>query len=66
MFNVAMTCGGCSGAVTKILTKKLEEGSKFDVDLEKKLVTVTSAKTKEELLAIISKCGKETTYAGKK
>ena len=30
-YNVAMTCGGCSGAVTRILTKQLGEGEKFDV-----------------------------------
>ena len=25
-YTVAMTCGGCSGAVTRILTKQLDEG----------------------------------------
>ena len=30
-YNVAMTCGGCSGAVTRILTKQLIDGEKFDV-----------------------------------
>ena len=33
-YTVAMTCGGCSGAITRILTKKLDqEGEKFDVSL---------------------------------
>ena len=32
-YTVAMTCGGCSGAVTRILTKQLdaEKGEKFKV-----------------------------------
>ena len=30
-YNAAMTCGGCSGAITRILTKQLQEGEKFDV-----------------------------------
>ena len=33
-YNVAMTCGGCSGAVTRILTKQLGEGEKFDVNFQ--------------------------------
>jgi len=61
-FSVAMTCSGCSGAVTRILTKKLEEGSSFDVNLEGRVVSITSAKSKEDLLEILKKCGKEVTY----
>ena len=32
-YTVAMTCGGCSGAVTRILTKQLDaaNGEKFKV-----------------------------------
>ena len=30
-YTVAMTCGGCSGAITRILTKQLGDGEKFDV-----------------------------------
>ena len=30
-YNAAMTCGGCIGAITRILTKQLQEGEKFDV-----------------------------------
>ena len=30
-YNAAMTCGGCSDAITRILTKQLQEGEKFDV-----------------------------------
>jgi len=62
-FNVAMTCEGCSGAVTRILNKKLEPGSSFNVDLENKLVTITSSKSQDELFEILKKCGKEVTKA---
>jgi len=39
-FNVAMTCGGCSGAVTRILGK-IEQVEDVQADLETKIVTVT-------------------------
>jgi|LauGreSBDMM110SN_4_FD.fasta_scaffold54317_2 copper chaperone len=41
-FNVAMTCGGCSGAVTRIL-KKIEHVNEVDANLETKVVTVHCA-----------------------
>ena len=34
VYTVGMTCGGCSGAITRILTKKLnQDEEKFDVRL---------------------------------
>ena len=39
-FKVGMTCGGCSGAVTRILGK-IEGVSDIDADIENKLVKVT-------------------------
>ena len=41
-YNVAMTCGGCSGAVTRILTKQLGEGEKFDVNFQTGLGNLSS------------------------
>ncbi|XP_078481445.1 copper transport protein ATOX1-like [Ciona intestinalis] len=62
-----MTCSGCSGAVTRILTKKLTEpGSKFDVNLEAKTVTITSDLPEATLTEMLKKCGKEVTYIGSK
>ncbi|CBY10148.1 unnamed protein product [Oikopleura dioica] len=62
IYNVAMTCGGCSGAVTRILTKQLGEGEKFDVNLEAKTVKVQTARSADEMKDIIAKCGKATTF----
>ncbi|KAJ2454001.1 hypothetical protein EV183_001841 [Coemansia sp. RSA 2336] len=38
-YQVAMSCGGCSGAVTRALKNHVNE-EHFDVSLEKQLVTV--------------------------
>ncbi|KIM58911.1 hypothetical protein SCLCIDRAFT_1218263 [Scleroderma citrinum Foug A] len=62
-FNVKMTCGGCSGAVTRALDKfKREEPEKidsFDVDLDKQLVTVTAKADYGTVLERIKKTGKQ-------
>lgn len=39
VFNVQMSCGGCSGACTRIL-QKLDGVSKIDPDLETQKITV--------------------------
>ncbi|KAF9316313.1 Cytosolic copper metallochaperone [Podila horticola] len=58
VYNVTMTCSGCSGAVTRVLTK-LQGVDSFDVSLETQKVTVESATlSKEEILAVIRKTGK--------
>ena len=62
-YTVEMTCGGCSGAVTRVLTKK-EGVVKFDVSLETQKVFVETEISAEEILAILKKTGKATTYVG--
>ena len=46
-FNVAMTCGGCSGAVKRILGK-IDNVEDVDANLETKIVTVTCADEVED------------------
>ncbi|KAG1756730.1 copper chaperone taha [Suillus paluster] len=59
--NVKMTCGGCSGAVTRVLNKAKEDGlvSNFDVSLETQLVDVTGPIGEEALVEKIRKTGKQ-------
>ncbi|KAG1803819.1 copper chaperone taha [Suillus plorans] len=59
--NVKMTCGGCSGAVTRVLTKAQQEGSvsSFDVDLGTQLVNVTGPIEEAVLVEKIRRTGKE-------
>ncbi|KAJ6190121.1 hypothetical protein N7519_000142 [Penicillium mononematosum] len=58
-FNVTMTCGGCSGAVERVL-KKLEGVKTFDVSLETQTVNVTTEPTLSyvDVLEKIKKTGK--------
>ncbi|KAJ5420068.1 hypothetical protein N7465_002587 [Penicillium sp. CMV-2018d] len=58
-FNVTMTCGGCSGAVERVL-KKLEGVKTFDVSLESQTVNVTTEPTisYDDVLEKIKKTGK--------
>ncbi|CAI7582689.1 unnamed protein product [Penicillium glandicola] len=58
-FNVTMTCGGCSGAVERVL-KKLEGVKTFDVSLETQTVNVTTEPTisYDAVLEKIKKTGK--------
>ncbi|KAG8904323.1 Cytosolic copper metallochaperone [Tulasnella sp. 403] len=61
-FDVKMTCGGCSGAVTRVLNKAKTENQgvdEFEVSLEKQEVLVTGSIPYDELLAKIQKTGKE-------
>ncbi|KAL2891291.1 copper chaperone [Ceratocystis lukuohia] len=59
-FDVAMSCGGCSGAINRVLTK-LEGVKSHDVSLEKQTATVVAEPTLsyETVLATISKTGKK-------
>ncbi|CDR47450.1 CYFA0S32e00452g1_1 [Cyberlindnera fabianii] len=57
-FDVKMTCGGCSGAVTKALSRQ-SEISNLDVSLEKQSVDVTTSLSYDDVLATIKKTGKE-------
>jgi len=64
-FDVKMTCGGCSGAVTRVLEKAKAEGvSSYDVNLEKQEVVVNGSIEYDRVLEIIKKTGKEVR-AGK-
>ncbi|VDB82988.1 unnamed protein product [Peniophora sp. CBMAI 1063] len=61
-FDVKMTCGGCSGAVTRVLERAKTNGngvSSYDVSLEKQEVLVTGEIPYDDLLAMIKKTGKE-------
>eukprot|EP00554_Chaetoceros_debilis_P006523 CAMPEP_0194079100 /NCGR_PEP_ID=MMETSP0149-20130528/5339_1 /TAXON_ID=122233 /ORGANISM="Chaetoceros debilis, Strain MM31A-1" /LENGTH=71 /DNA_ID=CAMNT_0038760483 /DNA_START=81 /DNA_END=296 /DNA_ORIENTATION=+ len=52
---VGMTCGGCSGAVERILNK-MEGVSKVDANIEEKTVIVTAeGVTAEEMVEKLSK-----------
>jgi len=57
-FDVKMTCSGCSGAVTRVLSKK-EGVRSFEVNLEKQEVVVHGGIPYEDVLATIKKTGKE-------
>ena len=65
-FSVEMTCGGCSGAVTRILKKQKDNGkvSSFDVKLEEKKVFVDSDLSAEDVETILKKSGKAVAYVG--
>jgi copper chaperone len=59
-YQLKMTCTGCSGAVTRILSKNPSIAA-FNVDLEAQRVRVSTADlSKDQVLAIIQKSGKET------
>ncbi|KAJ5129222.1 Heavy metal-associated domain HMA [Penicillium bovifimosum] len=61
-FGVTMTCGGCSGAVERVL-KKLQGVKSFDVSLETQTATVTTESDLpyDTVLATIKKTGKTVT-----
>ncbi|KAF9922762.1 ATX1 antioxidant protein 1 [Linnemannia zychae] len=60
-----MSCGGCSGAVTKALSN-LEGVDKFEVSLENQKVTVESTTLSEDdILAVIQKTGKPVKVSEK-
>lgn len=63
-FTVAMTCSGCSNALTKILTRQKDKGKviDFQVSLEEKTVSVESDLGASEVEEILKKCGKAVTY----
>lgn len=51
-----MKCGGCLGAVTRIL-QALDPHARVEGDLERREVTVTSAKDEASLLTALDKAG---------
>ncbi|KAK9806575.1 hypothetical protein WJX73_003808 [Symbiochloris irregularis] len=56
---VAMACGGCEGAVKRILSKQ-EGVQDFKIDLAAQKVTVKSSLSPQQLVDIVSKSGKKT------
>ncbi|CEJ93947.1 Putative Heavy-metal-associated domain-containing protein [[Torrubiella] hemipterigena] len=61
-FNITMTCGGCSGAVDRVL-KKLEGVESYEVSLENQNAKVVTSLPYETVLAKIAKTGKKITSA---
>ncbi|GAB7348247.1 hypothetical protein MBLNU459_g6239t1 [Dothideomycetes sp. NU459] len=59
-FNITMTCGGCSGAVERVL-KKLDGVKSFDVSLDKQTANVVAAENLDytTVLEKIKKTGKK-------
>ncbi|KAF9373415.1 Cytosolic copper metallochaperone [Podila verticillata] len=63
VYDVTMTCSGCSGAVTRVLNK-LQGVDSFQVALETQKVTVESSTlSQDEILAVILKTGKAAKVA---
>ncbi|KAJ5995822.1 hypothetical protein N7481_002799 [Penicillium waksmanii] len=58
-FNISMSCGGCSGAVERVL-KKLQGVKTFDVNLESQTAKITTepSLSYDTVLATIKKTGK--------
>ncbi|RDA86468.1 hypothetical protein CP532_3619 [Ophiocordyceps camponoti-leonardi (nom. inval.)] len=61
-FNVVMTCGGCSGAIDRVL-KKLDGVDSYEVSLEKQTATVTTDVPFDTVLEKILKTGKKVNSA---
>ncbi|PHH60783.1 hypothetical protein CDD81_1180 [Ophiocordyceps australis] len=61
-FNVTMTCGGCSGAVDRVL-KKLPDVESYDVSLDTQTAKVVTSLPYETVLEKIAKTGKKINSA---
>ncbi|KAF4337890.1 antioxidant and metal homeostasis factor [Fusarium beomiforme] len=57
-FNITMSCGGCSGAIDRVL-KKLDGVESYDVSLENQTAKVVTALPYETVLQKIAKTGKK-------
>ncbi|KAH6971773.1 hypothetical protein BGZ61DRAFT_532785 [Ilyonectria robusta] len=57
-FNVSMSCGGCSGAIDRVL-KKLEGVDSYEVSLENQTAKVVTGLPYETVLQKIAKTGKK-------
>ncbi|KAK0704815.1 heavy-metal-associated domain-containing protein [Lasiosphaeris hirsuta] len=59
-FNVSMSCGGCSGAVDRVL-KKLDGVKSYEVSLENQTATVVADEglAYDKVLRTIAKTGKK-------
>ncbi|KYK54201.1 hypothetical protein DCS_06158 [Drechmeria coniospora] len=61
-FNVSMSCGGCSGAIDRVL-KKLDGVDSYEVSLENQTAKVVTALPYETVLEKIAKTGKKINSA---
>ncbi|KAM4059238.1 heavy-metal-associated domain-containing protein [Hirsutella rhossiliensis] len=61
-FSITMTCGGCSGAVDRVL-KKLDGVESYDVSLENQTAHVVTSLPYETVLEKIVKTGKKVNSA---
>ncbi|KAK3196860.1 Cytosolic copper metallochaperone [Lecanicillium sp. MT-2017a] len=61
-FNVTMTCGGCSGAIDRVLGK-LEGVESYEVSLENQTAKVVTGLPYETVLTKIAKTGKKINSA---
>ncbi|TQV94740.1 hypothetical protein V2A60_005759 [Cordyceps javanica] len=61
-FNVTMTCGGCSGAIDRVL-KKLDGVESYEVSLENQSAKVITDLPYETVLTKIAKTGKKINSA---
>lgn len=60
-----MTCEGCSGAVERVLNRLKGQGvENILISLPDQKVTVTSTLSADQLLEVIKKTGKKTSYVG--
>lgn len=53
LFNVGMTCGGCKGAVTRIVSK-LDGVTSFDADVANQKLTIVGTVSKDVVRPIRS------------
>jgi len=58
---VGMTCGGCVGAVERVL-KKTQGVESFNVDLDQQKVTVVGDLDPQFVLEKVAKTGKPTSF----
>eukprot|EP00468_Gymnochlora_sp_CCMP2014_P009023 CAMPEP_0167767310 /NCGR_PEP_ID=MMETSP0110_2-20121227/15969_1 /TAXON_ID=629695 /ORGANISM="Gymnochlora sp., Strain CCMP2014" /LENGTH=76 /DNA_ID=CAMNT_0007655715 /DNA_START=6 /DNA_END=236 /DNA_ORIENTATION=- len=59
-YYAAMTCGGCSGAITKIL-KKIEGVEEIKTDVDKKSVVVSGTMDEKYVTAKLMKWSKASS-----
>ncbi|EDK44974.1 Cytosolic copper metallochaperone [Lodderomyces elongisporus] len=58
LFDVTMSCSGCSGAIERVLTKN-PNISEFNVSLEKQTVDVKTDDSYDNVYNVIAKTGKK-------
>ncbi|XP_026462028.1 copper transport protein ATOX1-like [Ctenocephalides felis] len=62
-FNVEMTCEGCSGAVERVLGKLKGKGVEdVVINMADQKVCVKASLSSDELLEVIKKTGKATSF----